>query len=208
MMKRRTRDVCIEDVGKKQFCFDAKKEFVKYKCVCGEELGEKEWGLLTCCERHTSKCIWEKEIINKYQDQNSETLYEFSEHLKHQERRLGALGKSSDIIMPAIVSTIVSVLFNCIINIGQDNLEWNNFVNIVTNIVLFVLCLLVYSAFLAVSLIIVIKEIYINAKKEDLYMYFLIDYRKVINTILDERKMVVNRKIEDEFLYEWRNNYE
>ena len=175
-MCRQKRKSNIFDVGREQFGFDRRVEFVKYKYLCCEGMSQDEW--LQCNNFPCSYYEWSEKIKHKYEGCNIQQLEEFKRYLELCIRKEWTNQESNNIIYAAMVASALTVIFDGII------------IPYVTDLSLLSNCALGILACIGVVILVMfsVSTVYFNINKCNLEKNMYSDYKEIIERIIVDKK--------------------
>lgn len=109
---RTNRKEKMTERGKTEFQFDIIKELTIYKIMSFEKVSKKNWKKIDETHRFCSHDDWKKYVREKYSSFKENELKEFDFYLSHLIETGKAVYESSNLIVSAIVSALVTMCFN------------------------------------------------------------------------------------------------
>lgn len=185
-MKKADKQITNADRGIKYHDFDFIKEFIIYKCVCGEKLKNNKWKKLEPKERLYKYADWKLYIENKYKNKSVEDLEEFERFLKYNSRMVKPKSDFWKILMTISLTLFFSMLVNTLLNAQID------FSLLPAKLYLKALFYFIYVVVQVViffALIGIISHVTNVIWENALEKYFLEDYEEIIREIINKKRM-------------------
>lgn len=185
MRKKQQRDV--NTIGKDNYGFEYRKEKNIYCHLCGINCNKKGVKRLAANEKMNTYSEWEQYVSKKYEEYPVQKLKEFSRYLNQRIRNLKPNQAYWNIILPILLTLIVTEGFNFLMNLGvieqKESIIVSASVFFQMFLAYFIVTLMV-SGILIFLLVKVITPIWENHTEEKI----LEDYKEIIDNMIKNMK--------------------
>ena len=178
-MKKKTKDrQNLNDIGKKYYQFDDKKEKNIYEYACMHHLSKKKLKSLDNSVRFNSYSMWKNYICNKYKDFPNYDLFDFSHFLTQKHRNCQPTHELWNISFPVMLTLLINNIINTLLL--SSDIKINGFVEAIIYTITISLIILAFSL-LIIKLISIIFDTFTD---RDFYS----DYKEIIDEMIEERR--------------------
>lgn len=181
MIKSKRAGKTLDEIGKTWYDFNFKSERTIYSYLCcnRNRIINKELQNLSNDLKFEKYQQWKHYICNKYQNYSKVDLFEFSRYLNLMIRNIKPSHEYWNIMATAFLSMLFTTIINGVIGIHKEFSRSSVWITLLVTLVLGALFIIPL-----VHLIIkIVYPIYDNHFDED----FLIDYKEIIDDIIDGR---------------------